>query len=215
MKKNENGAINTVLVSLILAILLLLVAVGFGSWAYMSRQDYKENSDKKSDKAVTLAIKETETKKDNEFLEKEKEPLRDYKGPAGLGSITYKYPKTWSATVKDSDSEMSLIMHPLVVPTNEKQVYALRVEVINQTYDKVVSQQDPNVKKGVVSATPYSLKSLPNVVGIRFDGQLTKEKNGSMIMLPIRDKTLRISTESQDFKGDLDKIILPSFSYSP
>lgn len=215
MRTNEKGEINSTTILLILTILLLLIALGFGAWAYSSRQDFKQNSDKKSDKAVNLAIKETESKKDNEFLEKEKEPLRDYKGPVGLGSISFKYPKTWSATIKDSDEEMSLIMHPLIVSTNEKKTYALRVEVVNESYDKLVDQQETNIKRGFVTATPYSLKSLPNVVGVRIDGQITKEKNGSMILLPLRDKTLRISTESPDFRGDLDKTILPTFSYAP
>ena len=214
-RTNERGAINGLMLSLILTVTFLLIAVGFGAWAYMSRQDYKLNSDKKSDKAVAIAIQKTKSEKDNEFLEREKEPLRDYSGPVGLGSIAFKYPKTWSATAKDSDSELSLIMHPLVISTNEKSIYALRVEVINQGYDRVVSQQDSNVKKGALTATPFALQKLPNVVGIRFDGQLTKEKNGAMILLPLRDKTLRISTESKDFIGDLDKIILPAFSYSP
>jgi hypothetical protein len=215
IQKNDSGAVNALLISLIFSVILLFSAVGFGAWAYSSQQDYKKNSDEKSAKAVAIAVKKTQTEKDNEFLEREKQPLRDYKGLAGLGSISFKYPKTWSATSKDSDSELSLIMHPLIVSTNDKSLYALRVEVINQSYDNLIKQQDANVKKGVVSARPYALPKLPNVVGIRFDGAVSKDKNGSVILLPMRDKTLRISTESQEFKPDFDKIILPEFSYSP
>lgn len=215
LHKNEQGIANPLLIPLILSATFLLFSLGFGVWAFTSQQDYKNNSDKKAEKAASVAVKKAETAKDNEFVEKEKEPYRDYKGLASLGSIAFKYPKTWSISQKDSDSELSLIAHPLVISTNEKSLYALRVEVVGQAYSGLARQQDGNVKKGTVKATPYALPKIPNVVGIRFDGQLTQDKKGSVILLPMRDKTIRISTENPDFRGDLDKIILADFTYSP
>jgi len=36
-----------------------------------------------------------------------------------------------------------------------------------------------------------------------------------MILLPLRDKTLKISTESQQFVGDFDNIILANLKFVP
>lgn len=108
-----------------------------------------------------------------------------------------------------------LIGHPVLVNTNQDQIYALRVEVINQSYKDLSDEFETGVQKGTVKASPYALPKIPKVVGIRFDGQLTNQKNGTVILLPMRDKTIRISTENPDFRGDLDKIILPSFVYNP
>jgi hypothetical protein len=54
-------------------------------------------------------------------------------------------------------------------------------------------------------------------VGSRIEGQLDqKSKNkGVMILLPLRDKTIEISTQSQDFVKDLDNIVMAQFTFEP
>src|SRR3989344_4524267 len=89
--------VNGWLIACIITTLLFIAFAGFFGWAYMSRQDYKDNVDQKIATAVEVAKKQTETAKDNEFLEKEKLPLQDYTGPSQYGSLNIKYPKTWSA----------------------------------------------------------------------------------------------------------------------
>jgi hypothetical protein len=53
------------------------------------------------------------------------------------------------------------------------------------------------------------------VVGSRIDGEISQKKQGAMIVMPMRDKTLRLWTESRDYVADFDNIILPGFSFSP
>ncbi len=45
-----------------------------------------------------------EGSKDNEFIVREKQPLQTYTGPSAFGSISVKYPKTWSAYVDETNS---------------------------------------------------------------------------------------------------------------
>lgn len=213
---SERGQINILLVPFILTILLLLVAIGFAGWAYMERQDYKERSDKKSAAAVAVAVDKTKSEKDNEFVEKEKEPLQPYTGPEALGGITYKYPKTWSTYVNQtSNNQLTVLGHPDTVVGGEGSSYALRVEVVSQPYDNVAKQFDNLVKTKKVTATAYSLPKVPKVVGLRFDGAITTDRQGAVVILPLRDKTIKISTESTNFIKDFNGIILPNFTFNP
>lgn len=215
MKMNERGGLNVLLIPLILSVVFFFGALGFGIWAFMSRADYKNNSDQKAAAAVQVAVQKANTDKDNEFLQREKEPLRDYQGPDTLGNIQFKYPKTWSGYYKSSDKELSLVMHPKLVNGTDKGNYALRVEVVSNSYDKTVKALETNIKSGKLTSDPFRLDKVPSVVGIKVSGELSNSKKGSMVVLPLRDKTVRISTESEEFTGDFEGIILKNFSFSP
>lgn len=214
-KFTEEGAVSGLAVSLGMAVILLVGSVGFGAWAFVSRQDYKNNSDEKAAQAAEIAAKQTASDKDNEFIEKEKEPLKRYEAPSDLGALAFSYPKTWSGYVDISESEGEFIFHPNVVNVDDQAIYALRVSVVNGKYQEEVAEFDSVVEEGKAKATVYKLPKLPKVVGVRINGMLEEGKQGSMIILPLRDKTLKISTENQDFLADFNKFILPSFTYSP
>lgn len=215
MKLGERGGINVLLVPLVLSVLFFFGALGFGVWAFMERGDYKDRSDEKSAAAVTVAVDQAKSDKDNEFIQSEKNPLRDYTGPVALGSISFKYPKTWSGYATEEATRSTLLMHPKIVPGDAKSAYALRVEVVPTAYDKVLSSMENNVKNGKLSASAFRLDSLQEVLGTRFDGEIANGKSGSIVVLPLRDKTIKISTEAEDYLGDFDEIILKNFTFSP
>ncbi|MDB5163711.1 MAG: exported protein of unknown function [Candidatus Saccharibacteria bacterium] len=206
-------------VLLVLFILLFLGAGGFGIWAYQGKQDYKNNVMPKINAAVAIAKKETETAKDNEFQEKEKYPLRSYAGPGAYGAPTVSYPKTWSAYVNESgngSAPVDAYFHPSFVPAASLSVsYAIRLQVIPTAYDQVLKQFDSYVKLGTVKVTPYSFPKVSSIVGARLDGEIISKKSGSMVIIPLRDKTLKIWTESPQFVPDFNNIILPNFSFIP
>lgn len=213
--KSEVGGLNVLLVGLILAVVLFFGAVGFGVWAYSGMQDYKNNVDKKIETAVTVAVEQNSTKKDNEFLEKEKLPTRNYKSTTILGSISFDYPKTWSGYFNETDKDLKLIMQQNLVNGDQKSLYPLRVEVLNSAYDTNVKLFESNVKTGKLKATAFRLAKLPDVLGTRFDGEFPDTKRGSVILLPQREKTVKISTEFDENVPDLNNIILPSFTFTP
>jgi hypothetical protein len=53
------------------------------------------------------------------------------------------------------------------------------------------------------------------VVGSRIDGEINLGQKDSMILLPVRDKTIKISTESQEFMGDFNDIVLANLKFVP
>lgn len=215
MMSSERGAINILLIPLIVSIVLLVGAMGFGVWAFAGREDYKNNSDQKVDAAVAVAKDETKSSLENDFLEREKYELKRYQGPLALGSVDFEYPKTWSVYEVVNSNSISLTMHPNRIPSNPETAYALRVEVVSTNYDKVVDAFSSSVKKGTVQATAYSFPKMSDNVGTRFVGEVDKGKNGVFVAIPLRDKTIKVWTESDQYIKDLDDIILKTFVFNP
>lgn len=221
LKHNQDGAVSGVVISLVLAVLLLLGAVGFGFWAYASRQDYKTRTDQKVAAAVAEATKGEARRKDAEFIEAEKLPLRTYNGPEAYGSLVLQYPKTWSGYVSVSKSNGSGALidgyfNPGVVPSvaDQDSVFALRLQVLGQSYSEV-AKSFATSGSDAPKITAYALPKLPKVVGLRLTGKLKDNKTGDMIVLPLRSQTLQIWTEGNQFSNDFNNNILPNFSFSP
>lgn len=207
------------IIALVIFILAFLGSSGFAFWAYAQMQDYKNNVDEKVAVAVSDAVKVTEETKEKEFLERSKSPYKKYKSPATFGAVEITYPKSWAATV-DEQGSSSLVngyFHPDFVPGPKSEAaFALRVEVIGSPYDKVLGSYDSGAKKGTVKVSPYKAKRVPSVLGARVDGEIVKGMKGSAVLLPLRDKTIRISTLSYDsFGKDFDGVVMPNLIFTP
>ena len=216
---NQRGAIDSWLIAFIVTLLITLIALGFGIWAFSGRQEYKNKVDEKIAIAVVDAETANSLKKDAEFAEKEKNPLRTYTGPATYGSLSISYPKTWSAYVDEtakSNLPLSGVLNPSFVPGLQSNLpVALRFTVSSSNYSSVVKTFDSLVKTGKIKVTPYKADKVPNVIGVRLDGEILTGKQGSMIIVPLRDKTLQVWTESPQFVPDFNTIILPNLVFVP
>lgn len=216
---NQQGSINILLIPLIFTVVALLAMTGFAFWAFTERQDYKENTDEKIESAVTIAVEEAETAKDNEFIEREKEPLKDYRSPSQFGSVFIKYPKTWSAYIDESgrgNTPLQGYFYPSFVPsTNSGRSYALRVELINRSFSQTVRSYDNFVRSGRLTSNPYQPKNVDDVVGLRLQGEISSGQQGIVILLPVRNQTLLLATESNEFYGDFENHILENLVFEP
>ncbi len=221
MKRNQNGSVASVglLVFLIIALVGTLI---FGGWSFMSRQDYKNNSDKKAAVAVDAAKTAQTSQLQQQFAEQEKLPTKTYKGSVTYGSVSFDYPKTWSGYVDESSSSEPIngYFYPVIVPgLQSKTAYALRVELVNTDYSSVLNQYDPQIKAGSVKASaiiPPKMVGAANVQpGTRLDGALDQNTNGSMVIIKVRDKTLQVYTQSNNFLNDFDNTVLPSLTFVP
>jgi Flp pilus assembly protein TadG len=209
-----------VVAALITSVVLLVGTLGFGLWAYSGRQDYKDNVQQKVATAVTQAKHEESTRKDTEFAELSKSPLKTYVGPEAYGSINLKYPKTWSGYVATSTDNAPYIdgyFSPGVVPSvdADNSTFALRVRVNGDSYSSLMEAYSSRVEDGTVKISPYKLPKVSNVIGSKVVGQLDQDKKGTLIILPLRANALEIWTESDKNLNDFSKYILPNLSFSP
>jgi hypothetical protein len=216
----QSGAVNPLLLPLIVAVVLLVAALVFGFWAYGSRQDYKDNVDAKISTAVAGAKQAEDAVKEQEFAERDKNPLKTYTSPSEYGSIAIQYPKTWSAYVADDAQGSPYVdgyFQPNVVPDIEADnaTFALRVQVVSSSYSEELKNFADEVSEGKASVQPYATPKLPKVVGSRITGEIDSDKTGVKVLLPLRDKTLEIWTESTKYKSDFDKIIMANLTFQP
>ncbi|HSD55604.1 MAG TPA: hypothetical protein VLA92_00465 [Candidatus Saccharimonadales bacterium] len=217
---SQRGAINLLLIPFIMLLIFFIGAAGFGFWAFSQRNHYKNNSDQEVSVAVNKAIETQKTTDAAEYAEQAKKPYDTYIGPSAFGNITVNYPKTWSSYVVESErggNPVSGYFQPGFVQsvTDVDNTFALRVELVQTPYDTVLSQFKASVAIGKATLTPYTLPKVPSIVGSRIEGQITPTKQGTMVVLPLRNMTLKIWTESNDFKADLDTHILPNLSFVP
>lgn len=215
--QNERGSV-AVVASLALLSVCLVGALIFGVWAYMGRQDYKNNVDSKIKTAMVQNTKDVQAKDAADYAEAAKNPLKEYVGPEAYGTIRVNYPRTWSAyVVSNSGQPLDAYFNPDYVPsaTDQKSVFALRVQVVATSYSQTLAQFQGLQKQGKVTVAPYALPKTPSVVGVRVDGQLTSTKQGSMVILPVRDKTLKFWIESNQYANDFNNLVLPNTSFSP
>ncbi len=198
-------------------VILLILSLMFGVWAFSSRQDYKSNLDTKVTAAIVVAKQQASTLKDTQFAEFEKSPLRTYSGPQAYGSLNLQYPKSWSGYVDDTGTSNILLesyfsLNLLSSFTSSNSVFALRMQVSNQSYSETVRSVSQTQGTSIIA---YVLPKLPNQVGIKLSGTLPNSKQGVMVVLPLRDKTLLVWTETNQFSSDFNNYILPNLSFSP
>lgn len=220
-KLNDQGAAFAGLIIVVLG-LFLMASLGFGLWAFTGREDYKKNADLKAAQAVAAAEEVLSAKKEAEFAEREKSPLKTYTSPAAQGTISFTFPKTWSAMVTESNQSgdpkpLDGYFYPNYLPsvTSTTIAYALRLELVTQAYDQVLSPFNAQAAAGTVRVTAFRPDKVQSVVGVKIDGTLPNNKQGVMVVLPLREKTIKIWTESQEFVNDFNTSILPSLNFVP
>lgn len=204
--------------------LLGLLTIGgavFGYWAFGERQTYKNDTDQIVAQEVDSA-KALQLEQDNaRFAEEAKKPLKPYTGPSAFGSVNLLYPKTWSGYIDIAPSggtEFSALFHPDTVPAQTGRsaaAVALKVEVIATEYSSMMRQRETKVKSGELTATAYVFPKQPEQIGTRFVGKITSDLTGTEILVPLRDKTIVVTTQTEQFLKDFNENILPNFTFQP
>lgn len=212
-RTSETGAVNPLLISSIVLALLSAALAGVSVWSYTQYLDQKNNTDAKIETAVTAAEKTQAESLEKNFVEREKQPYKQFSGPSDLGNVRFDYPKTWSVYVAPGDGDYQAYLNPNVVPAvTNTQPYAARVVIENESYESSLKRYEGTVKKGDLKSTPITINGF---TGVRFDGSFSKEREGSAVVFKVRDKTLTIATDASAFRADFDGVILKSLDFNP
>lgn len=220
IRRKEHG-FNILILPLVLSFVLLIGAIAFSVWTYGKMKDYEDNVNSKVASAVIIAKQQEATAKNAAFAQASKYPLRTYVSPAAYGSVTIKYPNTWSAYVIDDTNISPYVdgyFYPNTVPDTQSSTiaFALRVQIVQDSYSSVLTEVQSDVQQGTSTVAAYKAPNIPGVVGSKVTGQLpTVSRSGTMIILPLRNMTLELWTETPQFDNDFNNIILPNFNFSP
>lgn len=215
MKLNQDGATQPLVIPMVIVVIMLVIMTGLSIWSYTQYTDQRDNVNARIDDAVAEAKAELTKELTADFEEREKSPYTTYEGSATLGSIKIEYPKTWSAYVEEKESGnvgIEAYFHPRFVPDLKSDTaYALRLELADDTFDDEVSDFQKRIENGDATSKPVTVSGEN---GVRIDGEYERDTEGSIVLLPVRDKTLRLFTESTDFTADFNRA-LGSLSFIP
>lgn len=212
LKLNQKGQFNPLVIPLILSVIFMIAFGVVGLMYYSKFVEQRDNNQPQIEAAVKEAEADQKKQLEAEFVEREKQPNVTYIGPAEFGSVRLTYPKTWSSYVKlSSGREVDFYGHPNYVPA-DKVNYALRMSVTSNEFAQEIKQYDGKVKQGDLKARSVEVSGTK---GVRVDGFLTKDQEVSMVVFPLRDKTLRVWTENKDFRKDFDNIIVKKLTFVP
>ena len=75
---------------------------------------------------------------------------------------------------------------------------------LNSDFDKVLSQYANQLKKGELTSSSVEFNGN---AATRLDGAFSKELRGSVVLMRVRDKTIRFSTDADVFKPDFQAIL--------
>jgi len=211
-KLNREGAVSLLIIPVVLLTVAVIVLCYIAVMYYGQMVEQRDKNEPIISKAVEEAKEAQKAKLEADFTAREREPLKTYTTPAEYGSVSLRYPKTWSSYVAlEKSSDVDYYGHPNFVPAS-KVNYALRMSLIKNDYSTELKKYDVLVKKGELKATSVSISG---VTGARLDGMLKKDQEGSLVIFPLRDKTLKVWTESKDFRTDFNDIVLKNLTFVP
>jgi hypothetical protein len=148
--------------------ILLIISLVFGIWSFKQMQDYKDSSNNKVTAAVDEAKKSQAAQLQSQFSELLKSPYKSFHGSPTYGSVSFNYPKSWSAYVdtENTSEPINGYFHPNEVPgTQSKTAYALRVELVNTDYAQLLQQYNSQITSStLISPAKLTLKIAHNKV---------------------------------------------------
>lgn len=207
-KSHGGGGFNFGMVFIILLCVAVLAFAGLSIYFYSQYNKEKTTVDAQVAAGADAAKAEQKAADEAEFAELAKQPYRSYTAPGTLGQLTVEFPKSWNVYAEEDQEKavLNVFMNPEVVRAEKgySGPYALRIKLEKKVYADALKTMDQKLKKGEVTASPVTVSG---IAGTRFEGQIEDEHSGSMVFLPLRDKTLTIWTESPQFSEDFNNIL--------
>ena len=199
------------LIKIVVIILLSLMLVAALLLAYYFFNEYrlaKADVQAQVDTAVLEANKELEESLETEFEKREKEPKQTFTGPADYGSLSFKYPKTWSVYIhKDASNggDFEAYLHPVEVsPVSDKTINALRVTIKSETFETASNRYKNLVERGDLTASVIQINGSD---ATRYDGKINNNFVGTVVIIKIRDKVAYLQTDAEIYRDDFNDIL--------
>lgn len=210
-KKLKQGLIILGVFTLIIFIIMLI----FASRAFVNQ----DQLDKKYQEGSSAGA-ESQKATDDKAREAEKSSdVRTYTAPAFAGGFRVTLPKHWNLAVtpEESGNTISALANPDYVDTKLEK-YALRfalreqpIDAAKKNFEQFAKEKDPLKRKTTSSEVDVS-----GIKSTKYTGQISsKITNGTIILVPIRDKTFTIQTDENDKYLDIYNQIVSQLKLNP
>lgn len=182
----------------VMVVILLITSFYFGARAFIN-DDKITKANKDGQLQGATAQKKIDDKK---FTEEKNSDFRTYTAPEEAGSFKVDIPKSWSLTIglNESNALLTALAMPDFVESKLDK-YALRfslqnkdIDTIKKPLDNLTKEKDP--KKRKLNSEEVTVSGIK---GIRYTGLISsKIPNGTLTLIPLRDKTYSIQTDDND-----------------
>ena len=209
-KKDVAGLVKTIVI--IIVSLVAVTFVGLFIWMYMQYSGAEDDIQERIDVAVANAKVEQATELEMEFAEREKDPYRDFVGPADYGQLSFKYPKTWSVYVAEdatNGGDYEAFFNPIQVnKVGKDTINALRVSIRDKSFEEVAAEYQRILERKDSGLTVTSVTLTNGTAANRYTGKIPDtDLNGVIVIFRIRDKTVVLQTDSMSFIEDFDRLL--------
>lgn len=209
VKKGHGDLIK--IIAIVALSLLSVTFIGLFIWMYMRYDESSTDVQGQINTAVAEAKDEQAQKDEAEFLEREKYPYQTFSGPADYGQLTFQYPKTWSVYVASDavdGGDFKAYLNPVQVDAvSDETINALRVEILNESFENVASRYSMYTDKTDSELTMQSI-TFNGITGNRYDGVIpSTELKGIIVIFKIRDKTAVLRTDTVNFTEEFEKLL--------
>ncbi len=208
----QRGEIN---LHLVLTIFLGVGMVLFGVLAVIAYRDntyIKTNLSQLNAKAAAEAAAKQKQADDLAHIKANEEPYRTYVAEPLNGGFQLQIPKNWSLYTANGVSatvQLDLAANPDVVVVNQGSgavnTHAFHLQLRKQSLNAVSKTFEKNIKNKTLGSKAVTVSGIR---GTWFEGAIDQQRhNGVVVVLPVRDKTLVISTETRNFLNEFNKIL--------
>ena len=210
MKPVRNrGAVNILLVAAVSMTVITLALSGLSIYFISQYNRAKTTVDQQRSEAAAQAREEQKRADEAEFAQRQKEPYRSYSVPSVLGALSISYPRNWNLFAEEragSGVQLNLFWNPELVQSEDTYsgTYALRAILERVVYTEAIAKRASAVEKGELTAEPVTVSGIN---GTRYRGRVAENHTGILVILPVRDKSLSIWTESLDYANDFGAIV--------
>ncbi len=219
VKKNNTLSI---VIYLVLGVIIVGLLI-FGLMSFTKMNKYKNNVDSLINTAVGVAVQKTQAADDTKYQNEAKSPNKTYLSPSASGSVKIVYPKTWSAYIVESQQNANPVnayFYPNFVPdvANQANIFSLRMQVLNVPYAQTMDQFTGQLSGGEIKIAAFIPKNVPSVTGSLITGAIDPAQptaTGTMVVLPLRDKTIEIWSENAAALEDFNATVLPNLTFTP
>lgn len=188
---------------------LTLVFLALFVWALMGKNNAEQAVEERISQAVSEA-REDQKQLDAAAEQKRRESnTRTFSAGSIFGNLQVDIPKPWSLYVeKDASGKLQLdaYAHPnaVTVSDDEDAPFALRFTFEDTLYQDEIASLNRTVEQGDLSARAVTVAGAK---GTRFKGEIDRNTTGHMVVLPVRDKTVKLWTEGSAFTDQFNTIL--------
>ena len=203
---DQRGGKSSLLETIILVVVCLIAAVAIvvAVIFFMRYDELQKNTNSQVEAAKSAAITEQSAVCQDKLKAQEVATTTEFTGPSVYGSISFEYPKTWSVYVsKDASNngDYEAIFHPGGVINNKNERYALHFAIKARSFDVVSDTYNKKVKNGKMKSNLFTVGD--NISGTRYEGEITSNINGVVVLFSVNDKTAIMQTDALSNKDNV------------